>query len=176
LALTAAHSTDLAVAEMKTNLAGFAVVAAIAASAGGCAFLPSVPGVNRSGNDITINAGEAGKVKLGDGQKIPDDWPSDVPIPRDAKVLSTVTAYGGANQKPSQSVIIQTTIKQEQLMKDYRSQLEAEGWTISSMTNFNQMTSISAEKSSKSRNLVALSVNYDEKEKLTTLNITVGEK
>jgi len=161
---------------MKTNLAWHALVAAIAASVGGCAFLPSVPGVNRSGNDITINAGEAGKVKLGDGQKIPDDWPSDVPIPRDAKVFSTVTAYGGANQKPSQNIIIQTSKKQEQLMKNYRSQLEAKGWTISTMTNFNQMASISAEKSSENRNVVVASVNYDQEEKLTTLSITVAEK
>lgn len=78
---------------------------------------------------ITSDEGESVSVTSGDATKIPDNWPSSVPIPSGANVEYAAVINGQANE--AVSTVTYTTQESMQTIADlYKNELADNGWTI----------------------------------------------
>jgi hypothetical protein len=111
----------------------FALLLAGVLTAGGCGDSKTYAGpngekvtVNKDGGSVEINAtGKNGeKVQFSaNGLALPEDFPKDVPVYPDAKVLSSVKAKEGT------MITLQTPVEAEKVEEFYAKELKDKGWT-----------------------------------------------
>lgn len=88
--------------------------------------------VNTKNNTITIN-GENGTTTIG-SQKLPDDFPKDIPVYSGANVLGSVT--GDASQGTAMLVTFVTKDSFEQVKRFFDAELPRNGWAKELTTNY----------------------------------------
>lgn len=81
--------------------------------------------IDISDDKFTVNTNE-GSMQWGEGAELPDDFPSDVPIYKNAKVTSSSTSTADQGYSASLS----TTDSQSTVADYYKAELEKQGWTI----------------------------------------------
>jgi len=93
---------------------------------------------------VTIS-GKDGKVTYNaEGGKVPDDYPKDVPVPGNVKVVMSTSA--NANGQQGYSLILESADTTDNLTAFYKKGLADNGWTIESTTSTAEMTIFGASK------------------------------
>jgi hypothetical protein len=100
--------------------------------------------------------------------KLPSDWPTDVPVYPGATVQGSVAAQG---QTAGHYVGLVTSDDAAKAIAWYKGELAAKGWKVTAEVNTAQGNMLSAEKDS--RNLVVVVSAQDGK---TTISLTVATK
>lgn len=77
---------------------------------------------------ITGENGEQVNISTGNDVKLPDDWPSSIPLPRDAKL--TYAQSGTSANGMGQSVAFTTSDSMNDVSEFYKTELANNGWTI----------------------------------------------
>lgn len=75
--------------------------------------------LNGSSGGVTVKDGKGGVVKVGTAAKLPDDWPSSVPVYPDAKVTASFSTNDG------KMVHLQTKASVEDVAKFYKQKMGA---------------------------------------------------
>ncbi len=124
--------------------------------------------------DVDINGNEVSvKTKEGTfttGNKLPDDWPSDVPV----YPGSTVTYSGSSNPQTGQSGVAAVFTSKDggdKVVAYYKRELVSQGWTIDATQESGGYTIMSATK--ESRNLALTIVESDG---TTTISIGLSQE
>lgn len=78
---------------------------------------------------------EEGEAEFGTGTKIPDNWPSDIPIYPGSSVMGSVDISGEAGEK-SINVILTTTDPVDKVKAYYSKELKANDWEIMESADF----------------------------------------
>ncbi|MDO8886462.1 hypothetical protein [Candidatus Oleimmundimicrobium sp.] len=86
------------------------------------------------GEKTTIET-EEGKVEIGTGSKIPDDWPSDMPVYPSAEIQGSWNMTGEAGAE-NIAVVLITQDSIDQVKDYYKQKLPANGWTIEDSGTF----------------------------------------
>ncbi len=78
---------------------------------------------------VTVKT-EEGEAQIEAGKKLPENWPADMPVYKNAKIISSssINAEQGA---ASLNVAVETSDGVEKVKSYYEKNLPAEGWTIS---------------------------------------------
>ena len=99
--------------------------------------------VDIDGDKTTIETDE-GKITVGSGSEVPDSFPSDVTVYKDAEVIGSTETEDGVTLTltTSDSVAAATDF--------YTKDTKDKGWKISSSSNFESSSLITAEKGDKS--------------------------
>ena|SRR3989344_5226387 len=84
--------------------------------------------VNLKNGEVTVKT-DTGSVTYGN-TKLPNDWPSDVPIYQNSQITFAASSTGAGNEKFVASVQFATEDSAEKLISYYRNELPARGWKI----------------------------------------------
>lgn len=128
--------------------------------------------IKDGGKDITIEGPDGQKIEVGSGAELPSDWPTDVPIPAGAKVVSAASVNESASGG-GKNVTLETAAEPAALLESFKSSLESNGWTIQTETNSTDGGSIAAEQEGTPKRNVVVFVSGGEGGK-TTANVTVA--
>ncbi len=131
--------------------------------------------VNQDQSKVTVTGKDGEKVEIqgGDDASLPDGFPQDVPVYKDAtvKMGNSITSEG----KTTYSAILQTGDDVNTVSAWYKDALPKEGWTLegdmSSNSNGKTTTVIGAKKGTASLNVTVLGPDDDSK---TTISLTVA--
>ena len=94
---------------------------------------------------VTVTGKDGTKVTMNSqGGKVPDDYPKDVPVASNAKVVMSSSA--NTAQGPSSYLMLETADTADNLVAFYKKGLADNGWTISSTGTFGEMSMIGASK------------------------------
>ncbi len=72
--------------------------------------------------------GEQINISTGENIKLPDNWPSSIPLPNDAKI--SYAQSGGSADGSGQTVAFTTRDSMSEVTEFYKSELADKGWTI----------------------------------------------
>ncbi|HDP69233.1 MAG TPA: hypothetical protein ENN38_00260 [Actinobacteria bacterium] len=84
---------------------------------------------------VTIEGEDGGKVEIGTGTKIPDNWPNDMPIYSNAEIQGVADISGETGQE-SLTVILTTPDSIDEIKAYYKKELPANGWTVQDSVSF----------------------------------------
>ncbi len=124
--------------------------------------------VDLRGDTATYKSDE-GSVTVGENVSLPNDWPSDVPVVRDAKIyyaMSSNPTTGGSGM----GAMFGTTQSVSDVIGYYKNELPKQGWTIEGEFNVAGASMISATKGDRS-----LSVSIASGDDETSVTIGVSE-
>jgi len=94
---------------------------------------------------ITISGKDGSKVSYNaEGGKVPDDYPKDVPVPSNVKVLMSTSA--NANGQQGYSLVLESADTTDNLTAFYKKGFVDNGWTVESTTSTAEMTIFGASK------------------------------
>jgi hypothetical protein len=94
--------------------------------------------IKDEGEEISIET-EEGKITTG-SQELPDNFPEDIPIYKDATIMSTAASGNGS------VVVLKATDSLKEATSFYSEELEKNGWTIESTTEIANATIYTIEK------------------------------
>lgn len=102
--------------------------------------------VTREGEGVTIRSEEEGlEGRFGPDASLPDDFPDDVPIPEDARVVGVMVS-----REDGTMVSLQSDAAIETLLEDLRRRIGDEGWTLDEDTSVMGQHLLSASKGERS--------------------------
>jgi hypothetical protein len=122
--------------------------------------------VDSNGNEVTVKTDQGTWTTA---NKLPDDFPSDVPVYAGAKVTGSVAAAGTA--AGSHYVGLETTDALATVIAWYRSEVKAKGWTVVTDATVNGGLILSATKDSR-----ALSVTVTGEEGKVVIGLAVANQ
>ena len=111
--------------------------------------------------------GEQYNMTTGDEVSLPDNWPSNVPIPNDAKVTYSGSVLNG-QAGGGLTVVYTTSQSAADVTEYYKSELTSKGWTLQGTIATAQGSMVSASLSEKQNIVVYVSSADNE----TTVSIT----
>lgn len=155
----------------------FSMLAGMALLAAGCN--PSQT-ISTSEGEVTVTdkgkdsgsytfAGKDGQKMTMDvgGGKLPDDYPKDVPVYKDAKIVVTQTI----SEKDGRNLVLESDDSAEAIANFYKKELAAQAWTIDNTMTTGGMNMMTATKAN--RQLTVNITNADDKR---TVMQFVGDK
>jgi len=108
--------------------------------------------VDVKGDSVTLTGKDGSQATVAGDQKIPADFPSDVPL-RDDGTVNAVITNQTANGK-SYMINIRFKVPQNEVLDWYKTELEKGGWTITSTVATGDGGMVAADKGSISINVV----------------------
>jgi len=115
---------------------------------------------------ITGKNGEQVQMDV-NGGKLPGDYPSDVPVYKDAKITLSQTV----SEKNGRNLVMETSDPAEKIATFYKSGLETNGWKVEGTVTMGELNMMTATKGS--RQLVVQITNSTDKRNILQ---TVAEK
>ncbi len=116
-------------------------------------------------NNVLEVTGDDGSVsQIGAGATLPADWPIDVPLP-DGIELTFVTTLNDTN-----NVVFTSSAPPDVIISFYQAELQAEGWAEINSTEIENMSTLSANKDTRTVQITSI-VNPDGQGNTTTLSI-----
>jgi hypothetical protein len=121
--------------------------------------------------EVSVNSGgvqiksKDGDFSMGEGTKLPEDWPGDIPVYTGAKLQSAAKSGDGL------TVQAFSTDSLDKVTTFYKERLKKEGWTEDSATTQPQMVMLSYSKDA--RSLMVMLAGQDA---ATSITISAGKK
>ncbi len=144
----------------------FIALFAVSLSLAACSSAPSNVDVNVDGTvKVTTSEGT-----VTNENKLPDDWPGDVPTYPGATVQVSGVMNPDAEQKGA-SAMLQTSDAVTDVIAFYKTQMAAQGWTVDATMQLNGGTVMSSSKDDR-----AMSVSIMPAGDKTTITIGTGQK
>ena len=105
--------------------------------------------VSRDGEDVHVTARD-GQVegRFGQGAELPENFPDDVPIPDGAKIVGAMTSREPGSE--GTMVSVQSDGSGDALLKAFRADLDANGWTVDQELNMMGQRMLQASKGRRS--------------------------
>lgn len=122
--------------------------------------------IDSDGDEVTVKT-DQGTYTTTD--KLPSDFPSDVPVYAGAKILGSVASAGAS--EGGYFVTMETSASLNDVIAWYRNEVKGKGWTVVTDANINGSLMLSATKDSR-----ALSVTVTEEDGKTAIGLAVANQ
>lgn len=170
----------------KKVLAIIAIIVLVLLIAGGWAIKKAVSGLGKTAvekglekatggkvdvdnNKVTVKGEHGETVTFGD-QKLPSDWPSDVPVYGGAKISFSGSATNDEGKQGAQ-VILSTDDSVQKVSDYYRKELVDKGWTMKGSANASTGSTLAYEKGDQ-----ALAIVIAGSQNTTSITLVVANK
>lgn len=100
--------------------------------------------VNANGNKITVKGQNGGQVTFGGSQTLPADFPKDVPIYPNARIIASASANAGG--KPAWEVTYLAPDAPQAVISWYAAQMKSNGWKSTAALGEGQGSVMNAQK------------------------------
>lgn len=120
-----------------------------------------------------IKDDEGSSFSFGSESKLPDDFPTDVPVYSGAKVASSSRINDSKSGELSFLVVLSTPDDAKKVMAFYNDKLKGNGWAIEATYDSTYGSSVTASKSERS---LAVYIYENKQEKSTSVSLTLKEK
>lgn len=118
--------------------------------------------VNVDSNTVQISTKE-GAMSFGEGTKLPDNWPDDVPVYKGLKLVSSVASGDGFSIQGT------TPDAQDKVAAYYKEQAEKGGWTEDTTMTQAQMVMLSYTKENRGLNVM---ISGEDSETSVSINVS----